>query len=73
VLEFVVMLSNPIFSRFEAAILALMSLVFISGLVLVAHAIFYLAEIAGRRYRKRAATTPEEDRAVEAPAKQRKS
>jgi len=73
VLEFVVMPSNPIFSRSEAAILALMSLVFISGLVLVAHAIFYLAEIAGRRYRKRAATTPEEDRAVEAPAKQRKS
>ena len=72
-LEFVVMPSNPIFSRSEAAILALMSLVFISGLVLVAHAIFYLAEIAGRRYRKRAATTPEEDRAVEAPAKQRKS
>ena len=72
-LEFVVMPSNPIFSRSEAAILALMSLVFISGLVLVAHAIFYLAEIAGRRYRKHAATTPEEDRAVEAPAKQRKS
>ena len=72
-LESIAMPSGPIFSRSGAAVLALMSLVFISGLVLVAHAIFYLAEIAGRRYRKRAATTPEEDRAVEAPAKQRKS
>ena len=65
--------SNPIFSRSGAALVALMGVIFMSGLVLAAHAIFYLAEIAGCRYRKRTAMTQGEDKSVDLTAKQRKA
>ena len=65
--------STPVLSRSGAAILALMGLVFISCLALAAHAIFHLAEIAGRRYRKRAEMTQSEDKSVDLTAKQREA
>ena len=65
--------STPVFSRSGAAVVALMCVIFISGLVLAAHAIFYLAEIAGRGYRKRVAMTQGEDKSVDITAKEREA